>query len=230
MDGRRPLENFEGVDDCVRFAPWTEVGNDYTAVRPSVVAEQDWQYDPHYPFAAKTSVELPLSSDLLYLVSSGSLSHGHVEITADEDSNKDVATVEVIFLYHREEILEDAKVCYLERRHGEAGVGIFVSLRRSSCRRPDYLALMTGTTEQSPRYPRRNPDHSARFAVKVTFPAKSGVLQIKGFETSLPLFTHVLDDLESKVAFKSLELRGSNSPIYAKVWSYLRVSKSRWAQ
>ena len=58
--------------------------------------------------------------------------------------------------------------------------------------------------------------------MRVRFPAQSGkdILQVKGFETSLPLFTHVLGDLENVIAFKTLELRGSNSPIYAKVWSY----------
>ena len=130
MDGDRPWTDFEGVDDCVRFAPWTEIGEDYIANRPSAIDAATWPYGPHYPFVAKTSLALPVSSDLLYLVSSGSLSHGHVEISADGESDSDV-TVDVIFLYHNEDVLDDAKVCYLERRQGEKGVGIFVS--RNSC-------------------------------------------------------------------------------------------------
>ncbi|KAJ3531475.1 hypothetical protein NM688_g7570 [Phlebia brevispora] len=183
---------YEDMDDCVRFADWTvKEPGDYFVSNPEQTA--------HYPYVANTSVDLPVSSDLLYLLSSGALSNGVVEVTADGPSDSDVATVDVKLLYHHSEILEKAHVCLLQREEGKNGVGIF-------------------TPKHWHHHQRRDPHHSPFFAVKVSLPEPSGEepLKINAFETNMSGFLHTLGDLDGVVDFETLVLRSANHPIFAK--------------
>ena len=76
--------------------------------------------------AARTSLKLPVSSDLLYFIGRGTLSHGLVRILDDGEDENDV-NVTVTYLYDAEHLLEKAKVCLLEQEKHHNGVGIFVS-------------------------------------------------------------------------------------------------------
>jgi hypothetical protein len=94
------------------------------------IGGEDWsQIDPsepsHYPLFARTVFDLPVSSDALYLFARGSLAHGSVTI---EDSQRggDTVEVEVTVKYYTRRALNRAKVCSLQRRPQENGVGIFV--------------------------------------------------------------------------------------------------------
>jgi hypothetical protein len=57
------------------------------------------------------------------------------------------------------------------------------------------------------------------FAIKVTFPELSdgSPLLIKKFETDVHNAAHRIRDLNEKVLFQSLHLKGSNGPIHAQV-------------
>ena len=112
----------ETVDDCDQFAPWTQSENN----------------DPHYqyPYVSETSLTLPVTSDVLYFLGSGSMTHGSFEVTADGDGAQDAAVVEVKFYYYHPQVLDHAKVCSLHRKEGDNGVGIFVSVRIVLIRSP----------------------------------------------------------------------------------------------
>lgn len=83
---------------------------------------------PHneYHYFAETSLELPVSADLLYFLSQGALSHGHIEITDSEDAESDVVRVDVNFMSRDEDALDIVKVCLLQKEENKHGVGIFV--------------------------------------------------------------------------------------------------------
>ena len=116
------LQELDGIGDCVRSANWT-------------VTEWNNPPDPGDPlfYVAMTSFELPLTSDVLYMVSNGSLSHGAVTIDANGDPDAEVVTVSVGYMHYHRKLLELADVCLLRRASGEIGVGIFVSSLICSC-------------------------------------------------------------------------------------------------
>ncbi len=47
-----------------------------------------------------------------------------------------------------------------------------------------------------------------------------GLLQVKGFETDLPMFSHHVKRLEKKVRFESISLFSRNMPIQSDVSPY----------
>ena len=79
------------------------------------------------PFAAVTTLDLPLSAETLLLLSRGPNSGGSVEIATSSEQDQDVVTVEVVVSYARESARNDAKVCQVIPENGGVGVGIFVS-------------------------------------------------------------------------------------------------------
>ena len=73
-------------------------------------------------------MDLPLPAETLLLLSRGSNSAGTVDIVTSSEQDQDVVTVEVVVSYFKEDVRDDAKVCRVQRRDGEIGVGIFVSV------------------------------------------------------------------------------------------------------
>lgn len=110
--------------ECVSVANWTPVDK-----VPSYF-NADWEYDVDDKKIAETSLELPVSSDLLYFLSRGSLSNGVIEIL-DGASGTDKVEVKVDLIYHDDFVLDVSKVCLLQPEEGQNGVGIFVSQFRS---------------------------------------------------------------------------------------------------
>jgi hypothetical protein len=90
---------------------------------------QDLQLLPPsaYPFVSKTSFELPISSNSLYLLSRGAYASGSVDILTSTAQKQDSAAVHVAVYYYHQELRDRVKLCKVSRRAGESGVGIFVS-------------------------------------------------------------------------------------------------------
>ncbi len=133
------LDPLEGVNDCVRIAEWDILNGGHphfphhdleSLLGAAQIAPPDHHHES-FTHAARTSLELPLSSDLLYILSRGVLSHGVIQINDHGDSDSDVAVVGVTFLYNSPSVLDVAKVCALGHGEGKHGVGIFV--RTISC-------------------------------------------------------------------------------------------------
>lgn len=97
--------------------------SDGTIVR-CVNGHTDWQRDGALP---KTSFELPLSADVLYLFSRGALSKGHISFIEDADwTQTDTVKVDVAIEYASRETLAVASACLLERKEGHKGIGLLV--------------------------------------------------------------------------------------------------------
>jgi hypothetical protein len=108
--------------------------------------------------------------------------------------------VHVVIHYNREELLDLTKACLLSRGEGENGVGIFTPVWRFD------------------RHPRGR-DYQVGFEITIILPELSGdsaPLTIKNFETDFGNSVHRIGDLNGKVFFDSISLRGSNGPIGVK--------------
>ena len=91
-------------------------------------------FHPRDHSAARTSLKLPVSSDLLYFISQGAFSRGLVRVLNDGEDKNDV-NVTVTYFYKTEYLLERSKVCFLQPKEDRNGVGIFVSDMPSSVTR-----------------------------------------------------------------------------------------------
>ncbi|KAK0495084.1 hypothetical protein EDD18DRAFT_1173857 [Armillaria luteobubalina] len=149
---------------------------------------------PSQRYSAHTSFDLPLISETLFLLSQGSLSSGAVNVVTSP-TLKDVVRVDVAIQYYRQRVLDYARVCLLQRQEGENGVGVF-----------------------TPRW-FNNPSYQDRphFDITVTIPEPSSTSasNIKNFETDVPNFSQSLQDLEGRVHFGKISLKGSNMQIQA---------------
>ncbi|EEB93157.1 hypothetical protein MPER_08231, partial [Moniliophthora perniciosa FA553] len=100
---------------------------------------------------------------------------------------------DITIRYHREDVLGQAKTCKLTRNKGEVGVGIM-----------------------TPRWwPGRGYDENLYFDMDVSLPAKAARrLGINNFETDLPMFSQLVEDLSRTVYFRNIDLKSSNSHIF----------------
>jgi hypothetical protein len=109
---------------------------------------------------------------------------------------QDTATVHVEVKYYQERLRDLAKVCYVTREEGETGVGIFTpALNRGGRRhRNKYMSFVTTV-------------------ILPEIDAGSSPIQIKKFETDVPTTVQRIGDLNQKIVFDHLSLRGSKAPI-----------------
>ncbi|KAK0196019.1 hypothetical protein F5146DRAFT_924767 [Armillaria mellea] len=179
-DSDFPIPNGHTVRECIWGQGWTSTGSGGGF--------------PTQRYSAHTSFDLPLNSETLFLLSQGSLSSGAVNVVTSP-TLKDVVRVDVAIQYYRQRVLDYARVCLLQRREGENGVGVF-----------------------TPRW-FNNPSYQDRphFDITITIPEPSSTSasNIKNFETDVPNFSQSLQDLESRVHFGKISLKGSNMPIQA---------------
>ncbi|KAG6828516.1 hypothetical protein H0H92_007733 [Tricholoma furcatifolium] len=136
-----------------------------------------------------TNFELPVSSDALLFLARGRVT-GKVKVKYGGDS-EDVQ-VGVKAFYRFDQALESVQVCKITRGDGENGLGIF-----------------------GPNWSRRN---SVGFELTILLPqaTEGSVLNVKAFETDMPLFVHDVDDLNGSVHFESIDLKTANVPISVK--------------
>jgi len=76
-----------------------------------------------YPGSAQLTFDLPVSSDILYLLARGPLASGSVTILDSKDG-RDTVQVDVVVNYRNKNVLDSANVCLLRCRSRENGVGI----------------------------------------------------------------------------------------------------------
>lgn len=109
------------VGRCVSHSDWS---NDISNVATDMEITTRPPYS--FPYSAETSFDLALSSDVLLLLSRGSLSAGRVDVVTSP-ALSDVVRVQVVVNYFRKDIRDLAQACLIKRGDGENGVGIFVS-------------------------------------------------------------------------------------------------------
>ncbi|GBE87281.1 hypothetical protein SCP_1005280 [Sparassis crispa] len=138
---------------------------------------------------ATTSFELPVSSDVLYLVSHGSLSFasGSVQITDEGSAGSDVADVEITAFFDHEHEFALTRVCALTACGGGE--------RRRYIRKHPLL-LAGGTIKFDSRS-------------RLSCPPHPSPLFINKFETHLPWFAHHVGDLKDSVYFGRVSLRSA---------------------
>ncbi|KAI0827699.1 hypothetical protein BC628DRAFT_1338239 [Trametes gibbosa] len=135
--------------------------------------------------------QLPLSADVLYIFSRGSLSYGSVTFTTASGSGDEVQ-VDISSTYESVELLNKVNLCLFERVPGQKGVGILT---------PEDVANVKDVV----------------FTINVKFPRgrHGDALRVKAFETQLPLISHHLRDLEGNVHFGSIMLSSRHMSMHS---------------
>ena len=172
-----------------------------------------------FPFSSETTFELPVNSETLFLISRGHLSSGTVDLVTSRNQAPNSIGVHIVTNYFREDIRDLTKVCRLERGKGEDGVGIFVS--RTSIQKSRRKMGSNQLTFQTPKWKNGGNHHGMGeqlyFETIITLPEVSGShpLTVKKLETNVANTFHRIADLNKKVKFRSISLKGSNAPIHA---------------
>ena len=100
-------------EKCFDYARWDEVKTVPGAYRSHL----------------RTSVTLPLSADILSIITEGARTHGSLDISQTADVESDSAVVEIDVFYRNKEDFDEATVCRLRTMGGnEWGLGIFVRI------------------------------------------------------------------------------------------------------
>ncbi|THU98898.1 hypothetical protein K435DRAFT_516958 [Dendrothele bispora CBS 962.96] len=190
--GKFPIPPDMTVDHCT---DWPDAG-ELSGPHGSEALDNPTHGHRHHFQSVWNTFELPVSSDLLFLLSRGPWSAGSVDINQSDEPG-DVVLVNVTTYYHHPRLLEHAQVCKLNRKENEVGVGVF------------------STTP-----PRRGPHHHipVRFGINVTLPkgTKDSPLNITSLVTSMGIFPHTLGDLATATRFGNLFLTSAVSGISAK--------------
>ncbi|KAJ7672084.1 hypothetical protein B0H17DRAFT_1084364 [Mycena rosella] len=142
------------------------------------------------PYSAEVSLDLPLPSATLMFFSKGALSAGDLNITTSAELT-DVARINIAVHYVATAVRDTTKVCFLKRKAGETGVGIFTPQQWWDRRQTDRLY----------------------FEVELILPRGS---YINGLATDVNNLSQDLDNLKDIITFGSIFLQGSNGPIHAK--------------
>ncbi|KAF9018920.1 hypothetical protein BDZ89DRAFT_959656, partial [Hymenopellis radicata] len=140
-----------------------------------------------YAYYSKQTFELPLSSATMFLIARGTLSAGNVHLSTSPVSS-DQVLIQVEAHYYTPEVMDNTKVCRVKRSRKELGVGLFTPKRWLSIRWEDR----------------------PYFNVTVFLPQNA---KVNAFETDVPNYSHTINDLEGRVSFESLSLKGDNGAI-----------------
>ncbi|KAJ7116217.1 hypothetical protein C8R43DRAFT_113554 [Mycena crocata] len=176
LDAPWPIPSDVSVDHCV---DWENAG------------ESDVMHE--FPYSADASLELPLSSDTLFLISRnlrsrGIFAAGRAQYLQSEDVS-DSVKVDITAHFWRDEHLDASKACLLKRDGDQNGVGIFTNWEHDG---------------------HRDRHDKIHFEVTVTFPQTSddSPLAINNLSTDLEVFSQIFGDM-SNIDFKSLNVKGS---------------------
>ncbi|KAJ7750100.1 hypothetical protein DFH07DRAFT_550660 [Mycena maculata] len=142
-----------------------------------------------FPYSAGITLDVPLPDETLLFLSQGSLSAGNLRITTSSEISG-IARVHITVHYYRENVRDSAKICSIDRKSGERGVGIFTPMW-SSPSATDRLYFDVVLT-----LPRGNP------------------LYINRLATDVNNFSHDLDALKDIVNFGEISLKGTNGQIF----------------
>ncbi|KAM5544973.1 hypothetical protein V8D89_001084 [Ganoderma adspersum] len=146
-----------------------------------------------YSFHSRTSVTLPMSADLLSVITQGARTHGSLEISQTSDVGSD-AVVEVDVFYRDQKDFEQATVCRLHPSQSEWGFGIFTPAGRPP--------------------PQGESFHQLRFEVHLRLPAVPSLI-VPHLKTDLHNFSQRLGALADSVHFTKLALKSTNGRISA---------------
>ncbi|KAJ7650782.1 hypothetical protein FB45DRAFT_888785 [Roridomyces roridus] len=145
---------------------------------------------PQYPHSDSVSLEVPLAPETLMFFSHGALSSGRLQVTSSSEIS-DIARFDITVHYYNPYIRDKARICLVERKEGENGVGIYTPMHRHS--------------------PHGYRDR-VHFEVVLTLP--EGYLN--RLETDVSNFSHDLESLAEIVDFGEILLHGSNGMINLK--------------
>ena len=126
----------------------------------------------------------------------------------DQTSVSDEITVDIAAQYHEWPIFKGTTVCLMERKKGEQGIGIFVSISL-----PGISYVLT-SNKKTPKHPTwTNKRTEVEITVKIPYQSATPALELPGFEIVTPEFQVTLPDADRFVNFHNLIIHTSNMPV-----------------
>jgi len=138
----------------------------------------------------------------------GQQATGRVTVEPHRTSVSDEITVDIAAQYHEWPIFKGTTVCLMERKKGERGIGVFVSitLLDTSC-----VLTFNKKTPKHPIWASRRTE--VEITVKIPHQPATPVLELPGFEILTPNFQVTLPDADRFVNFHNLTIHTSNMPV-----------------
>ena len=154
------------------------------------------------------SFGIPLDSSAIYVMARGKQATGNVTVVKHQTSVDEEVTVDVTAQYHEWETFRGTIICLMERKKGEQGVGIFVSLSFSD---PGY---MLNTKKKTPKHLTwTNRRSEIEVTVKIPHRRATPVIDLPRFEVLTPDFQVTLPNTDDFVNFRDLTIHASNMPV-----------------
>ncbi|KAL6300094.1 hypothetical protein BKA93DRAFT_741210 [Sparassis latifolia] len=163
----------------------------------------------HFSNVARTSFELPVSSELLYFTAQGSaaLARGSIEFDQSGEVGSDVVRVDVAAYFNHQHEFLDTTMCLLQHGEDENGVGIFAPA----------MSHYVGAQQQV----------MYDIKVRLPLPTTGSRLPMRHFLSNLPVFDHRVGHLDT-IHFNSFTVKTSNADVSVMGISANRISITTW--
>jgi len=138
----------------------------------------------------------------------GQQATGNVTVIPDETSADDEVTIDITAQYREWETFRGTIMCLMERKKGEQGIGIFVSVAL-----PD-LGSMLNPNKKTPKHLTwTNRRSEIEVIVKIPHRRATPVIELPRFEVLTPDFQVTLPNADDFVTFHDLTIHASNMPV-----------------
>jgi len=154
------------------------------------------------------SFGVPLDLGAIYVMARGKQATGRVTVVPDETGVDDGVTVDITSQYHDWETFRGTIMCLMERRKGEQGIGIFVSVGFSD---PDYVLNSKKKTPNHRTWSNRRSE--IEVTVKIPHRRDTPVIELPKFEVLTPDFQVTFPNADDFVSFRDLTIHASNMPV-----------------
>jgi len=154
------------------------------------------------------SFGIPSDLSAIYVMARGQQATGRVTVVPDQTSVDDGVTIDITAKYHEWETFRGTIMCLMERKKGEQGIGIFVSVGFPD---PGYMLNVNKKTPKHLTWTNRRSE--IEVTVKIPRQQATPVIELPRFEVLTPDFQVTLPNADSFVNFRDLTIHASNMPV-----------------
>ena len=148
-----------------------------------------------------------MDSSAIYILARGQQANGKITVVQEMTDSNEI-TVDVAAEDRDRDVFRGTAVCLMERKEGERGVGIFVSIRLPDA---SYVLISNKKTPKHLTWSNRRTD--IEITVKIPHLPAGPVPEIHAFEITAPDFQVTLQNTDEFVTFRNFIIRAQNVPV-----------------
>ena len=160
------------------------------------------------PPSQSLSFGIPLDSSAIYVMARGRQATGNVTVIPDQAGVDDEVTIDITARYREWETFRGTIMCLMERKKGERGVGIFVSISF-----PDPGSMLNPNKKTPKHLTWTSRRSEIEVTVKIPHRRAAPVIELPRFEVLTPDFQVTLPNTDNFVSFRDLTIHASNMPV-----------------